>query len=263
MSRVTLKVFILFFIVVGIYTYYANSIPQIESQPPEELTLEEGKMSPEVLVELGKKTFYGKGACAVCHGMGEKGQRAPDLEGVGARASRRVEGLGASQYLIQSLIEPETYVVEGYENIMPPANKPPVSLNEMELLAVVAFLQSLGGAVTITREDLPPEVRAEAAKPERMAAPPVVAGDPGKGKEIFEKQQCIACHKVGDEGGQLGPDLSTIARKGDEYLRTSILDPAADLVPGFQPVMPPDYAEKLTVKEFNDLMAYLLTLRGE
>ena len=39
-APVTLKVSLFALAVMGAYTWYANSIPQIESKPPEELSLE-------------------------------------------------------------------------------------------------------------------------------------------------------------------------------------------------------------------------------
>ncbi|MFQ5990372.1 MAG: c-type cytochrome [Candidatus Methylomirabilales bacterium] len=246
--------------VIGVYTYYANSIPQIESRPPEELTLESGQVSPQELRKAGEKIFYGKGTCAVCHAIGQKGQRAPDLQGVGARAGGRQPGIEAKAYLIQSLMEPGAYIVEGYGNIMPQIHKPPIGLNRSELWAVVAFLQSLGGTSDVKFEDIPAIGPTEAAEP---AAP---KGNPENGRAIFVgKGACIACHKVAGLGGPVGPDLTAIgAVQTVEYLEESILEPNAKVVPGFQPdLMPKDVGDKLSVREFNDLIAYLVTLKGE
>jgi mono/diheme cytochrome c family protein len=71
-------------VVMGSYTWYANSIPQIESKPPEALSLE-GHATPQQLVAAGETLFRGKGQCTTCHGIGRAG-RGPDLAGVGARA---------------------------------------------------------------------------------------------------------------------------------------------------------------------------------
>ena len=34
-----------------------------------------------------------------------------------------------------------------------------------------------------------------------------------QGKEVFESAQCMACHKFGNEGGALGPDLTAVASR--------------------------------------------------
>lgn len=51
-------------------------------------------------------------------------------------------------------------------------------------------------------------------------------GDPAKGKLLFTKQ-CAICHKLNNEGGQVGPDL-TAANRGDrDFLLISIVDPSS------------------------------------
>ena len=51
-----------------------------------------------------------------------------------------------AEYLVESLHNPTVYVVEGYQPIMPPFGR---QLSDMEVVAAVAFLQSLGGEVTV------------------------------------------------------------------------------------------------------------------
>jgi putative membrane-bound dehydrogenase-like protein len=65
---------------------------------------------------------------------------------------------------------------------------------------------------------------------------PVLAlkGDPVKGHDIF-MLVCAACHKRGTEGRDLGPDLLTVIEHPPEKLLGSILDPSADIQPGFNP----------------------------
>ncbi len=58
------------------------------------------------------------------------------------------------------------------------------------------------------------------------------------------------------------PNLFDIGRRASiKYIRESIVEPEAKVIEGFDLPMP-DYEEKLTVKEFNDLVAYLLSLKG-
>src|SRR3970040_2404730 len=103
---VLVKVAVFALLVMGAYTYYANSIPQIRSEPPEELSLEGGNVSPEQLVKAGEGIFKGKGTCEVCHRIGQKGAGAPDLGGIGASAAKRKAGPRAKAYLIASLAAP-------------------------------------------------------------------------------------------------------------------------------------------------------------
>src|SRR5205814_8716295 len=92
--------------VMGSYSYFANSIPQIESKPPQELSLEGGNVTPAQLVKAGEEIYKTKGTCEICHRIGQPGTRAPDLAGVGARAAKRKPGMDAKHYIIESLIAP-------------------------------------------------------------------------------------------------------------------------------------------------------------
>src|SRR6266404_7342983 len=142
-------------VVMGTYTYYANSIPQIQSKPPAELSLEGGNVTTAQLVKAGEEIFKTKGTCEICHRIGQKGTRAPDLAGIGARAAKTKPGMSAKAYIIESLISPQAYIVEGYPNIMPQVDKPPIALNRSELWALTAFLESQGGTVDVALNDIP------------------------------------------------------------------------------------------------------------
>lgn len=58
-------------------------------------------------------------------------------------------------------------------------------------------------------------------------------GDAVRGREIF-RRLCISCHRLGDEGQDVGPDLGSVRGHSMEKLLVSILDPNADVQPGFQ-----------------------------
>jgi putative heme-binding domain-containing protein len=49
-------------------------------------------------------------------------------------------------------------------------------------------------------------------------------GGPMNGRKTFQAR-CISCHKLGNEGQVLGPDLATVKNAGKEKLLTNILDP--------------------------------------
>jgi cytochrome c2 len=255
-----LKVGAFALVVMGAYTYFANSIPQIESKPPQELSLEGGNVTPAQLVKAGEEIYKTKGTCEVCHRIGQKGTRAPDLAGIGGRAGRMKPGTSAKQYIIESLLNPGAFVVEGYPPIMPAVDKPPIALNRSEVWALTAFLESLGGTV----DDIPASVGAASAggAPAEVKIP----GDPKAGKTVFTgKGGCLACHKAGDiPGTPVGPDLSQIAKiQTPDYIMKKILDPkGAGVVAGFPPgVMPQTFGQVLTAKEYTDLVAFLLTLK--
>jgi mono/diheme cytochrome c family protein len=249
--------------VMGFYTYYANSIPQVESKPPEELSLEGGSVSPEQLVAAGEKIFREKGQCTTCHGIGQAG-RGPDLAGVGGRAATRKPGTSAARYLVEALVEPAAFIVPGFPNIMPNVAKPPIGLNRSELWATAAYLESLGGSVTVKLEDVPAAAVAQAGG---GGAALELPGDPKAGQAVFAgKGACIACHKAGSLGASpVGPDLSNLAgSQTPEYIMAKILNPASKgVVSGYPPnVMPATFGQQLTAREYLDLVAFLLTLKG-
>ncbi len=137
----------LFFAYIGVYF-----LPQSESRPPKEIKLQKG-ISRDELITLGEKIIFGKGQCMVCHPMKpETGMRAPAIATIGAQIQKeaRENGISAEEYLFIALIAPSRYVAKGFDDIMPPVHKPPTSLNEGELIAVAAYLQSRGGKVTVS-----------------------------------------------------------------------------------------------------------------
>jgi len=230
-------------LVMAAYSGFANSIPQIESKPPQELSLEGGNVTPAQLVKAGEEIYKTKGTCEICHRIGQKGTSAPDLAGIGARAGK---------------------TKPGYPPIMPAVDKPPIALNRSEVWALVAFLESLGGTVDVTLNDIPATVGAGGAG--GAAAEIKVPGDPKAGKAVFMgKGTCLACHKAGDiPGAPVGPDLSQIAKiQTPDYIMKKILDPkGSGTVANFPPgVMPQDFGTRLSAKEYVDLVAFLLTLK--
>jgi mono/diheme cytochrome c family protein len=149
---VPLKIAALAIATTAFYTYVGQLVPQKEVYPPAEVQISED-MSPDEMRRVGKEIMEGKGLCFTCHTVGKKGPlRFPDLEGIGARAGSRVEGLSDVEYLAQSMYEPERFIVPGFNPGMPVINKPPIGLSDDEILAVIAYLQSLGGTTTVTMQ---------------------------------------------------------------------------------------------------------------
>ena len=63
------------------------------------------------------------------------------------------------------------------------------------------------------------------------------SGDAGR-KIFFEKAEasCIRCHRIGNKGGDVGPNLQDLAlrHKDREYILESIVDPNKVIAPGFE-----------------------------
>jgi putative heme-binding domain-containing protein len=59
-----------------------------------------------------------------------------------------------------------------------------------------------------------------------------LTGNAGHGKEIFGKL-CITCHRRDGVGNEVGPNLQSVIDHPPEKLLVNILDPNADIQPGF------------------------------
>ena len=57
--------------------------------------------------------FMGQAACGVCHALEglSYGVLGPDLTGIGAAAETRVPGMSAAEYLRESIVDPDAYIV--------------------------------------------------------------------------------------------------------------------------------------------------------
>ena len=64
-----------------------------------------------------------------------------------------------------------------------------------------------------------------------------VPGDPALGKQVFDKNGCSGCHRMGAQGSIYGPDLTRIgAARSIDYIRESITNPSADIPEAYEGV---------------------------
>ena len=126
----------------------------------------------------------------------------------------------------------------------------------------IVFAASVGFIVLLS--NLAPQFAFESA-----ASATANAGE--KGKAIFNDPNmgCFLCHTINGAGGTRGPNLSHVAsiasqrRPGmsaEDYLRESINNPGAYVVPTFDNIMPP-ISQRLSAEELNNLIEYLKTLK--
>lgn len=95
-------------------------------------------LSPQA--QLGKQVFTR--VCGACHSTSpETIIVGPSLAGVASRAGNRVEGQDAYTYLLTSVMQPDAYLVAGFENLMP--NSLSKELTGEEVDGVIAYLQTL------------------------------------------------------------------------------------------------------------------------
>ncbi len=95
-------------------------------------------LSPQA--QVGKQVFSRN--CGACHSTSpDTIIVGPSLAGVANRAATRVSDQDAYTYLLTSVMQPDAYLDEGYENLMP--NNLSKQLTGEELDAVIAYLQTL------------------------------------------------------------------------------------------------------------------------
>jgi len=85
-------------------------------------------------------------------------------------------------------------------------------------------------------------------------------GSPANGKILYNKMRCYYCHKIGNEGGNTGPDLTKegAKKRGIEWQMKNLADPSSTHLK--HPENMPKF-DKLTEKMFLDLAAYLESLK--
>ena len=135
-----------------------------------------------------------EGHCALCHGIDGGGGRGPSLRR--AKLTRAADD-EALKSLIENGISPE----------MPPA----WFLEPEEIAGVAAYVRTLA--------NVPPEV---------------LPGDPARGKAIYARSGCSACHILAGEGSGYGPELTEVgARRGSARLRETLQNPAKTVLEDF------------------------------
>ncbi len=261
-------------------------------------------INDEISDAMGERIFFGKGKCYVCHAFGAEGSamRCPNLgvfgdqfsEPVGVRAANRKadEGMSATQYLVESLYDPNSYILEGYpKDLMKPINRPPIVLSDDEITSVISYL--LVKSDVEMAEGMLPEILA-AQQPYASGAVAVAEGgtefefpegDPEEGMHVFAQMGCHRCHTVegmvfDEEVGEgIGPDLMFIGSiQTRTYLVESILEPSKVILPdppGQQPgdegsyraengeSKMPEYHDSMTLRQLLDIAAFLETLQEQ
>jgi len=253
MKLTFLKIFAFLLVTVSIYSYVGQLVPQFEEYPPAKKVITVST-PPAELAAIGEELVRVKGGCLICHKVTETGnERGPDLRKAAGQAAQRKPGMNAESYLLESVTQPDIFLVPGYPKMMPSALKPPANMNLAEVKAVIAYLQTLGGA----------EVTVKIAAADIAAAK--ASGPVHKGKEAMGTYGCVGCHKVEGEGGVVGPELTLTAKeRSPEELMRKILDPAAWTTPGFPPgVMPAGLGKTIPEGDRHEIIAYLMGLAGK
>jgi alcohol dehydrogenase (cytochrome c) len=72
----------------------------------------------------------------------------------------------------------------------------------------------------------------QAVATDGQTAPDTVPGDAATGQTLVESSKCLECHRIGDKGSRLGPDLSDVGgRRSAVLLKRDILAPDDQVLP--------------------------------
>src|ERR671923_1361229 len=78
-----------------------------------------------------------------------------------------------------------------------------------------------------------------------------------QGKEVTASAGCLACHKIGENGGTLGPNLTTIGdRLGRDAIARTLVNPTSPM-PSYQ-----SFRDERP-QEFNELVNFVASLKSE
>jgi len=231
-------------------------------------------ITPDVIE--GKHVWHREN-CINCHTLlGEGAYFAPDLT--------KITQLRGVPYLTAFLQDPsQFYSEEIHRRLMPDPD-----LEDSEIAQVIAFLDWVS---QIDNQGWPPRpilVTGSAIPGAAMGQPATGSASDAPvslGQAVFHRQSpgCFACHSTAPGMDMVGPSIAGIGERAEAvvaspeytgsatdaetYIRESIMNPNAYLVPGptFSAAgvsfMPQTADELLTPEEIDQLVAYLMTLR--
>jgi putative heme-binding domain-containing protein len=143
--------------------------------------------------------FLYRSNCAFCHGLNGGGGRGPSLTRGRLQRGSAVEDI-------------RRVIREG----VPGTNMPAFQMEKEELDNLAAFVRALSGS-------------------DAKGQP--VPGDAARGREVYARNGCAACHRIGNDGSLFGPELTRVGgARSTEYLRESIVNPSADIPEDFEAV---------------------------
>jgi putative heme-binding domain-containing protein len=145
---------------------------------------------------------------------------------------------------------PSRIITDPDSHLKTPANALPVAkligtgemeaANRDEVLAAAAKLPP-GPVRDLFEGYLPPDPKGrKLGSSPRPASILRLTGDPKRGEGVFfaKELKCAECHKVGDKGASLGPDLTAIGKtRNRAELLESLLEPSRRIEPQFTPYL--------------------------
>jgi nitric oxide reductase subunit C len=261
------------------------------------LTIDSHRQFPKLTNEhaltadvIAGKNVWHRFNCTNCHTLlGEGAYYAPDLTKIAAQRGRA--------YLEAFLKNPAAFYDEQkYRRVMPKQN-----LSDRDIQNVITFLEWIAGIDTQGWPPRPILVSGAAIPGTQFATATPLSGagteasggaarapstEPvARGQALFNAANpgCFACHSVSPGVNLAGPSLAGVASRAEQrikdgtykgeakdgasYIRESIVNPHAFLVPGptysaaGRSFMPDHYQKTLKPEQIDQLTAYLTTLQ--
>ena len=122
-----------------------------------------------------------------------------------------------------------------------------------------------GGLFRLTPVGMAVSAPAGASAPAMAVADSSSAAGAGAhdAKSIIADNSCLSCHRIGAEGGEIGPSLNGVGtRLKPEQIEATIVHPPAKTSAG-SPNPMPSYATKITGDDLTSLVHYLSTLPAQ
>jgi cytochrome c oxidase cbb3-type subunit 3 len=155
----------------------------------------------------GKNPHLGK-ADSIKSGLALYRQRCGDCHGLDARGFRGPDLTAALGGM------PDERLYQTIRKGVPGSEMQPSTMTDDEVLIIMAYLRNMSG----------------------VSAAEAPGGNVENGRKLFASQ-CATCHRVGDSGGRLGPDLSRVgSARSREALVREIRTPSEWMPPGYESV---------------------------
>lgn len=240
-------------------------------------------------VTRGKDVWHNNN-CINCHTVfGEGAYYAPDLT--------KITKLRGTPYLVAYMRDPSQFYDEKrHRRLMPKQD-----LSERDITDLIAFLDWVGNVdnqnwpprpILVTGSTFPgTDLAATQGAARDTSAPPgarPLAGEENPialGERVFRSATpaCAACHSIAPGVNMAGPSLAGLSARTEQllasgdykgkatdlagYIRESVTDPSAHVVPGPMysaegvSFMPTTYAKDLTQEQLDQLTSYLSSLK--
>jgi mono/diheme cytochrome c family protein len=136
-------------------------------------------------------------------------------------------------------------------------------LADDQIWASIAYLQSLGGEVTVTASDYGKATEAPRGGAPAAAGPALTATT--EPLALLREKGCVGCHAIDGAGPPIGPSFDGMGRRlRPDQIRRGILLPNADTAKGYEKfagTMPPIFGQQLSAAQLEAIVEFLAARR--